>query len=308
MHALGRLLACAPQLRPTPVSSAIIGARQALSTRPHSLPPNSATGNDEWNDAWETAWLPDDLSPTSDRAPWEPANLADASSGADVGLPAEVDADTQAFVAEMNERWNERRDARRSQQGTQSVERAKGGVKKGVDEYRVRKHRIHAGLWMKEIEKMEEAKLGDANASDDLDRLLDSCSEIFDSGNVGLNNNKIPSTSEFKSKPDGWETTSKSQDGNVWGISQREEDILLQEFERRIAFSKHQIASFIKTHIFSRRRPVDGWKYMIEVIGPNARRGKGSVQRLPSLTDPSTQPYKEEKPAIGPHLTSFRGM
>ena len=68
-----------------------------------------------------------------------------------------------------------------------------------------------------------------------------------------------------------------------------------------------QIASFIKTHIFSRRRPVDGWKYMIEVIGPNARRGKGSVQRLPSLTDSSTQPYKEEKPAIGPNLTSFRG-
>lgn len=69
-----------------------------------------------------------------------------------------------------------------------------------------------------------------------------------------------------------------------------------------------QIASFIKTHIFSRRRPVDGWKYMIEVIGPNARRGKGSVQRLPGLTDPSTQPYKEEKPpAIGPNLTSFGG-
>lgn len=56
-----------------------------------------------------------------------------------------------------------------------------------------------------------------------------------------------------------------------------------------------QIASFIKTHIFSRRRPIDGWKYMIEELGPNARKIKGSVSRLPSLSDASTQPFKEEK-------------
>lgn len=68
-----------------------------------------------------------------------------------------------------------------------------------------------------------------------------------------------------------------------------------------------QIASFIKTHIFSRRRPIDGWKYMIEEIGPNARKGKGSVSRLPSLSDPSTQPFKEEKTPITSSLTSLRG-
>lgn len=56
-----------------------------------------------------------------------------------------------------------------------------------------------------------------------------------------------------------------------------------------------QIASFIKTHIFSRRRPIDGWRYMIEVIGPNARKGKGSVPRMASVSDESTQPFKEEK-------------
>ncbi|KAG1334484.1 hypothetical protein COCNU_03G006030 [Cocos nucifera] len=207
----------------------------------------------------------------------------------------------------MDERWSERRAAKKLQQGGTALERVEKNRKKAGDDYRVRKQRIHAGLWMKEIEKMEEVKLGGSNPNDDIDRLLDSCSEIFDAGNIDLNDSKIRSTSEFKTKPDGWETTSRSQDGNIWEISQREEDILLQEFERRIAFCKFQIASFIKTHIFSRRRPVDGWKYMIEVIGPNARRGKGSVQRLPSLTDSSTQPYKEEKPAIGPNLTSFRG-
>lgn len=68
---------------------------------------------------------------------------------------------------------------------------------------------------------------------------LNNCS-IFDSGNNDLNNAKVQ-TSEFKNKPDGWETISKNEDGNVWDMSQREEDILLQEFERRIAYSKFQV-------------------------------------------------------------------
>lgn len=67
-----------------------------------------------------------------------------------------------------------------------------------------------------------------------------------------------------------------------------------------------QIASFIKTHIFSRRRPIDGWKYMIEELGPNAKKGKGSVSRLPSLSDASTQPFKKEKTPISSSLTPFK--
>lgn len=68
---------------------------------------------------------------------------------------------------------------------------------------------------------------------------------IFDSGNDDLENAKISSSSEFKAKPDGWETTSKTQDGNVWEMTQREEDILLQEFERRIAYSKFQVCKIL---------------------------------------------------------------
>ena len=68
-----------------------------------------------------------------------------------------------------------------------------------------------------------------------------------------------------------------------------------------------QIASFIKTHIFSRRRPIDGWKYMIEELGPNAKKGKGSVSRLPSLSDASTQPFKEEKTPLDSRLTPLKG-
>ncbi|WMV07698.1 hypothetical protein MTR67_001083 [Solanum verrucosum] len=154
---------------------------------------------------------------------------------------------------------------------------------------------------------------------------------IFDSPNDDSSNSNT--TSEFKSKPDGWETTSKTQDGNIWEMSQREEDILVQEFERRIAFNKFQplylyevvvrsaytlpspdptcgiplIASFIKTHIFSRRRPIDGWKYMIEEIGPNARKGKGSVSRLPSIADASTRPFREEETSSNTTFPSNRG-
>lgn len=175
--------------------------------------------------------------------------------------------------------------------------------------YRLKKQRVHAGLWFKEIEKMEEGKLGDSiggsGNADDIEKLLDSCSEIFDSPNDDSSNSNT--TSEFKNKPVGWETTPKTQDGNIWEMSQREEDILVQEFERLIAFNKFQIASFIKTHIFSRRRPIDGWKCMIEEIGPNARKGKGSVSRLPSIADASTRPFREEETSSDTTFPSIRG-
>lgn len=301
---------------PSTAASLSTSGLRRLSSHHRTPPPlrSATTGEDEWNDAWETAWLPGD-SPASSpapAAPWE--SPASASESAIPVISAEVDPDTKAFVADMDERWAERRIASRrgqQQRASRAAEGGEGGVvarkKAQADDYRTRKQRVHAALWVKEIEKMEEARLGGGGGgADDIDRLLDSCSDIFDSGNTDFGDSKIPNTTEIKTKPDGWETTSRGQDGNIWDISQREDDILIQEFERRIAFSKQQIASFIKTHIFSRRRPIDGWKYMIEEIGPNARKGKGSVQRLPSVSDPATQPYREETSAIA-SSSSFRG-
>ncbi|KAK7309770.1 hypothetical protein RJT34_06764 [Clitoria ternatea] len=261
-------------------------------TRHWSSSRRSRSGEDEWNEAWESAWLPEDLTPKT-RAPWE-TDVNFPSSAAD----ADADAETKAFVEEMNENWNERRKGSKEKEKKEenSTLYSLENMKK---DYRLKKQRMHAGLWMKEIEKLQEAKLRDSDVAsgDDIQKLLDSCSDIFDAGNNDLNNAQVQ-TSEFKNTPDGWETILKNQDGNIWEMSQREEDILLQEFERRIAYSKFQIASFIKSHIFSRRRPVDGWKYMIEVVGPNAKKGKGSVSRVPSLSDPSTQPFKEEKASV----------
>ncbi|KAL3654222.1 hypothetical protein CASFOL_003903 [Castilleja foliolosa] len=275
---------------------------------------SNKSGEDEWNDAWETAWLPDSLSGKSTRVPWESdvsfslpaAAAADQSPQINLSAPPpdEMDPETQAFVEDMNDNWDQRKgksvtkDAV-SSDGSASSSSSLYSLENIKRDYRLTKQKIHAGLWVKEIEKSEEAKLGNSiYGGDDIEKLLDSASEIFDSAN---NNNEFGdpkmSDSEFKNKPDGWETTAKTPDGNVWDMSQREEDILVQEFERRISFNKFQIASFIKTHIFSRRRPIDGWKHMIEEIGPNARKGKGSVSRLASVSDESTQPFREEKTA-----------
>lgn len=307
-------------------------ARLRLFSSASSPPPVSNSGSpsdDEWDQAWESAWLPDHLTPLA-RSPWEAdVHFPDSLSvSTQVVLPVRAEAEdheAKAFLEEMDERWDERRMAARDRkngrneqpqkqkrtavddvlEGPQLSASATGEGRDPDEEYRLRKQRIHASLWMKEIERMEEAHLADA-AGGDIDRLLDSCAEIFDPGQDKLDNTTIPSTSEFKTKPDGWEATSQTPDGNIWEVTQREEGVLLQEFERRIAFSKFQIASFIKTHIFSRRRPIDGWKYMIEELGPNARKTKGSVQRLPSLSDSSTQPYMEERTSIGSNFTPYK--
>ncbi|KAL1218631.1 Protein GAMETE CELL DEFECTIVE 1 [Cardamine amara subsp. amara] len=260
----------------------------------------SGNGEDKWNDAWESAWLPDDLTGKT-RAPWE----TDVNFSSTATAIVETDVEAKAFVEDMNEHWNERR----GKSGKVEKREEKKEIVDGESlysletmkkDYRLKKQRVHASLWVKEIEKLEEAKLDDSGSggADDIDRLLDSCSEIFDSVDHDFDKLEVSSGSELKNKPDGWESTAKEQDGNLWEMSQREEDILLQEFDRRIAFCKFQIASFIKQHIFSRRRPIDGWRYMIEVIGPNARKGKGSVSRLPALSDVSTQPFKEESSSL----------
>ncbi|KAI3467366.1 hypothetical protein Pfo_024029 [Paulownia fortunei] len=305
-----------PHLNPTAAATA--------SVRPFSTnrtTRNSKTGEDEWNDAWETAWLPDDLSGKSPRAPWESDvsfSLPTTAQKPQTTLPSppeEIDPETQAFVEDMNDNWDQRKgksvkkddDRNVGASGSSSSSSSLYSLENMKRDYRLTKQKIHAGLWVKEIEKLEEAKLGNSiSGSDAIEKLLDSASEIFDSANNNLGDQKIPG-SELKNKPDGWETTSKTPDGNIWDMSQREEDILVQEFERRIAFNKFQIASFIKTHIFSRRRPIDGWKYMIEEIGPNAKKGKGSVSRLPSVSDESTQPFREEKATFASTYSSSKG-
>ncbi|PWA45247.1 mucin-related protein [Artemisia annua] len=279
-------------------------------TRLRRLSTKATGGRDEWNDAWETAWLPEDLS-AKNQAPWE----TDVSFSYTPPKEEEVlDTDTKAFVEDMADNWEQRRKKGGTSKSKREQDKKLMKLKEDGKslyrlenvkrDYRAMKQRVHAGLWVYENEKMEEAKLG--GSAGDLDRFFDTA-EIFESGSSDLNNSKVRDSWDLKNKSDGWETTSKGEeDGNISEMSQSEEDILVQEYEHRIAFSKFQIASFIKQHIFSRSRPMDGWKYMIEELGPNAKRGsKGSVSRLPSLADPATQPLKEDKIPIA--TTNTRG-
>lgn len=145
-----------------------------------STKPRNDDDDDKWNDAWESAWLPDDLTDKT-RAPWE----------TDVNFPStegEVDVEAKAFVEDMNEHWDERRGKSGKEEKKKERREVGGGgeslysVETMKKDYRLKKQRVHASLWVKEIEKMEEAKLGDDSGSagggaDDIDRLLDSCSE-----------------------------------------------------------------------------------------------------------------------------------
>jgi hypothetical protein len=159
-----------------------------FSTKPSSSSTgrNSKNGDDQWNDSWEMAWLPEDLS-AKHRAPWETdVNFPSSDSG--TVLSPEVDAETKAFVEDMNENWNQRKGSKAKlleKQQSESNSRTSSGnsslysLENMKKDYRLKKQRIHAGLWMKEIEKQEEAKLGDsiAGGGDDIEILLDSCSE-----------------------------------------------------------------------------------------------------------------------------------
>lgn len=136
-------------------------------------------GGEEWNDTWESAWLPEDLS-AKHRAPWETdVNFSSASEAVVV-----EDSEAKAFVEDMNENWNQRKGSKpKSQEKQQNDSDSSKGSLYSLEnmkkDYRLKKQRIHAGLWMKEIEKEEEAKLGDSmvNGGDDIEKLLDSCSE-----------------------------------------------------------------------------------------------------------------------------------
>lgn len=122
---------------------------------------------EKWNDAWETAWLPDDLS-AKNRAPWE----------TDVNFSTpDLDADTKAFVEEMSDNWEQRRNRSKEEGRPNELkqQQANSLLEKKSD-YRVKKQRVHAGLWVKEIEKMEEAKLAGSN-DHHLDTFLHTASE-----------------------------------------------------------------------------------------------------------------------------------
>lgn len=177
------------RLPPHSHASLLLPRNHLPSALNHALSTTSSTSSSdnhadgEWNNAWESAWLPENLSPaTNSRAPWETDVNFSSSS---VVLPSDVDAETKAFVREMDEHWDVRRAAPRSRpsiQGNTRPTTEKQGLNEMVMDYRLKKQRIHAALWMREIEKVEEARLDDSlggikGQENDIEKLLDSCSK-----------------------------------------------------------------------------------------------------------------------------------
>lgn len=54
-----------------------------------------------------------------------------------------------------------------------------------------------------------------------------------------------------------------------------------------------QVAGEVKCHKYSRRRPDNGWSYMVEKLGPQGKRGAGGGWKFISLPDGSSRPLND---------------
>jgi len=142
-------------------------------------------------------------------------------------------------------------------------------------EYRIRKQRVHAIVWLKDIEKQEESAQGSPLDND----IEEGFAQMHGSYNAADNecHVKIRRTGPMLKKPE--------EDEDWDEISAKEDEMLLAEFERRMSFNKKQIAGMIQTSIISRRRPPGGWSYLVEELGEKGKRGKRGGRRFVAEPD-----------------------
>ncbi|KAH7421548.1 hypothetical protein KP509_13G063300 [Ceratopteris richardii] len=156
------------------------------------------------------------------------------------------------------------------------------------NEYNIQKARIHASLWKQEIQK----HLGEAISAD---------------GDVDLESRVSPSTDVRKSMPDDWESLNP-QDGQYYdGGAVMEESMMMEEFEKRRERNRIQIAGFVKQHIYGRRRPVDGWKYILNNFGKDPKGSRGSAlgrEGQPAGTELEKLAIKKESGNLGRRRSS----
>lgn len=182
--------------------------------------------DDEWNEAWESVWIPEDTT----KAPWEVNdNACSTSSWPDQPLEDDEDRhETKKFLHKVNNKLDQMtnlmkqitEDRPKSSYYPLEEEKEKIDQKHLIKEnpedyiaskisknYRTTKRRVHASLWLKEIEKQEEAKMGNP-ANDDIDQLLDSCSQFFDYTDRAT---QLSDNPNFKVFPEGWEGVTKDE-------------------------------------------------------------------------------------------------
>ncbi|OAE33707.1 hypothetical protein AXG93_2651s1200 [Marchantia polymorpha subsp. ruderalis] len=196
-------------------------------------------------------------------------------------------------------------------------------IDKLAERFKIRKQRVHAILWLKEIEKKEEAARG-SPLEDDIEKAfeqihgckqsrksaldllnvvlwaptfviwgqfssLDTLSKVraYDSA-TNERHYTLPRTMpDFTVQPEGWEGSVKAEGQNIDEVSAKEEKMMVEEFEHRMAFNKLQISGVIKTDKLSRVRPAEGWSYLVEELGEAGKRGRRGGRRFVAQADGS---------------------
>ncbi|BAT80198.1 uncharacterized protein HKW66_Vig0090110 [Vigna angularis] len=165
-------------------------------------------------------------------------------------------------------------------------------VEKLAKDYRIMRQRVHAILWLKEIEEEEEKKLGHP-LDDSIELLLDSYPEFFNSHDREFHVASLPYKPDFKVMPEGWDGITKDVDEVHYEISKKEDEMLYREFVEKMNFNKKKMAGEVKCHKYSRRRPSDGWTFTVEKLGSRGKRGGGGGWKFASIADGSSRPLNE---------------
>ncbi|KAJ4750920.1 Ribosomal protein L20 [Rhynchospora pubera] len=178
-------------------------------------------------------------------------------------------------------------------------------VERLAKDYRIMRQRVHAILWLKEMEEEEEKKLGKP-LDDSVEILLDNFPEFFNSHDREFHVASLPYKPDFKVMPEGWDGTARDPDEVLYEISMKEDQMLYEEFVQRLEFNKKKVAGEVKCHKYSRRRPDEGWNFTVEKLGQRDKRGHGGGWKFVSLPDGSSRSLndmekmylKREKPKM----------
>ncbi|KAH6766057.1 ribosomal protein L20 [Perilla frutescens var. hirtella] len=164
-------------------------------------------------------------------------------------------------------------------------------VERLAKEYRIMRQRVHAILWLKELEEEEEKKHGPLD--DSVELLLDTCPEFFVSHDREFHVASLPYKPDFKVMPEGWDGTTRDPDEVLYEISMKEDEMLYQDFVLKMNFNKMKLAKKVKCHKYSRRRPSQGWNFTVEKLGARGKRGDGGGRKFVSEGDGSSRPLND---------------
>ncbi|KAK1303770.1 hypothetical protein QJS10_CPB11g01780 [Acorus calamus] len=165
-------------------------------------------------------------------------------------------------------------------------------VERLAKDYRIMRQRVHAILWLKELEEEEEKKLGKP-LDESVEKLIDSFPEFFNSHCKEFHVASLPYKPDFKVMPEDWDGIAKDLDEVHYELSMKEDQILYEEFVQRMNFNKKKMAGEVKVHKYSRRRPSEGWNFTVEKLGPRGKRGGSGGWKFVSLPNGSSRPLNE---------------